>query len=279
MHRIAGILTLLLGISASLLCRAEQNAEYRIGLTRQGFEKLLPLFPPKESSRTDIYFDILCGDVFISKSLTPPFKLRFKQKSSSTTLQYSVVESITNLAPLNTPLTLKITAADEQDIRDHDPLLQVSWQFLDRAPLADRQFLALGLQTHRTFVNGRYTGWRYLQPLLGQGKCLVLPSGQNQKIRRKMTITTSDGTTLDLALGATIVNDANGVSFPLYELEADALVQDPSTLRQASVAEDLVRYLTQGQGLQASDISAATSDTNAYIQTQLLRARKAALAR
>lgn len=274
MRRITGIFSLLLGVFASALCQAGQNAEYRIGLSRQGFEKLLPLFPKKQSSRTDIYFDVLCGDAFISKTLATPFKLRFKQKSSGgTSLQYSVVAASANFTPLNTPLTLKITASDEQGIDERDPLLQVSSRFLARAPMADRLFLSLGLEAHRTFVNGRYTGWRYLEPLLGQGNCLLLPSGQNQKIRHKMTITTSDGTNLELALGTTIMSDANGTLFPLYELEADALVEDPSTLRHAQIAEDLVRSLTQGRGLQPGDISLATSDVAAYIQNQLLRAR------
>jgi hypothetical protein len=259
-------------VSLSGPAHGAADLEFRVPLTEAGFKKLLPHFAQSTKTRTDTYFDVLCGDTYTLSTLQPPLKLRIKEKKDSAELQLSFPIETSVIEALGAQVGYRRSETEEKKLSSKDPLLAASADFFAEAQHPSKRLLKLANAVEQTFLKGKYLGSEAVEELLARPGCRFLPKGKSSKVRHSASLRSSDGTLLEIVLGETYEMSEPGAIQALYELEADPTKIDEARFSPKTVATELIAFVTDGKGLAPEDLSQAQSTLGEFIKERMKRA-------
>lgn len=225
-----------------------REAEFRVVLSRAGYDRLVSRFPEPETVRTDFYFGSWNCSGFARPELGSP-KLRLKVRDGQVEAQESRVVRVERISVDKVPVLYQVTESLERDLRAHGISVQVAAsQALDG--FGHNDLLRLGEKAGELFAtaSGFSVGqeWR------------LLPYHRSQKFRRKRVFLVSK-TKVAVILGRTQLQNEQGQNIDLFELEAEP---EPEHMHQSveSTAREIIAAILGSERLAAEDLSLDSVD-------------------
>lgn len=241
----------------------EIEAEYRVGLSRKGYDKVLLFldWSKEEKKRRDYYLDYLGKTGPALRKRADPIKLRVKFGDD---VELQVSRKFGSISSRKSPAILSLQ--ESWDAESWSPSSRVLSQLNDYfAALYGKKSVTPWLCPLVPEFNGlRRTAGPLIRLAAGGeviGETPIIPLYFNQKLRRRGEVRLKDGV-LKLFLGRTKGWDSRAQPTETYELEAEPL-ESPTLEEMQKLMEQFEDFLREVR-LTRFDYSGNTSDPAAF---------------
>jgi len=248
--------------------QSSEEDEIGINITKSGYDKLKRGLNWKgESLRRDYYLDAFDGKSFVLSHLSPPYKLRLKDKENGLFLQFSHPSHRQTVTAKGVPVYVQRTAADEIQCNEFGQQLRsIAHRFFANIDHGGPSLLAVGNEFNQAWCANENEISAKVKSAVTTTTAKIMPTQENVKVRltRKSELA---GVRFKLFLEDKRARDNHGTWVHEYGLEAEP--RSPYQQKDLVDAAAALGELGASIGLDATDFRSANPDATEFTLNQL----------
>jgi hypothetical protein len=250
------------------ILQSSEEDEIGFNFAKSGYEKLKRGFDWKnETQRTDYYFDAFDGKSFVLSHLSPPNKLRLKDKGNGLFLQFSHPTRLETVTVKGLPVYVLQTKADQfQCDQFGDQLRSIANKFFAALDTGGPSLLAVGKDFNQAWCSNENEIAAKVKSVLTTTTAKIVPSQENMKERLTLKSKLA-GVKFKLYLEDKRARDNHGAWIHLYGLEAEP--RSPYQQKDLHDAAVALGELGASKGLGSADLRPANPDATEFTLKQL----------